>query len=112
MKFLETTVCWNLIVNQRFFGEPVVEACVEGGAHHVDISGEPQYLEKMQLKYHQVTLQARHLRESLQKALENGVYVVGACGFDSIPADMGQVKKGTNFWGLNTAGVCEGRNGG
>ena len=24
-----------------------MEACVEGGAHHVDISGEPQYLEKM-----------------------------------------------------------------
>ena len=63
MKFLETTVCWNLIVNQRFFGEPVVEACVEGGAHHVDISGEPQYLEKMQLKYHQVTLEVRHLKE-------------------------------------------------
>jgi len=51
---------------------------VEAGAHHVDISGEPQFLEKMQLKYH-------------QKALENGVYVVGACGFDSIPADCGQV---------------------
>ena len=32
----------------------------------------------MQLKYH-------------DKAVENGVYVVGACGFDSIPADMGQV---------------------
>ena len=28
----------------------------------------------------------------LQKALENGVYVVGACGFDSIPADLGQAK--------------------
>jgi len=84
----------------RFFGEPVVEACVEGGAHHVDISGEPQYLEKMQLKYH-------------QKALENGVYVVGACGFDSIPADMGQVKKRErNFCGMTISGVCEGRNGG
>ena len=98
----------------RFFGEPVVEACVEGGAHHVDISGEPQYLEKMQLKYHQVTMDViRHLRKSLQKALENGVYVVGACGFDSIPADMGQVKKKErHFWGMITAGVCEGRNGG
>ena len=29
---------------------------------------------------------------SFFKAVENGVYVVGACGFDSIPADMGQVK--------------------
>ncbi len=39
--------------NVRFFGEAVVEACVEAGAHHVDISGEPAFLEKMQLKYHQ-----------------------------------------------------------
>ena len=55
----------------------------------------------------------RHLRKSLQKALENGVYVVGACGFDSIPADMGQVKKKErHFWGMIIAGVCEGRNGG
>ena len=41
----------------------------------------------------------RHLRKSLQKALENGVYVVGACGFDSIPADMGQVKKRKETFG-------------
>ena len=27
----------------------------------------------------------------MQKAVENGVYVVGACGFDSIPADLGQI---------------------
>lgn len=74
----QAKVVLNCVGPYRFLGEPVVEAAVEGGAHHVDISGEPQYLEKMQLKYH-------------QKALENGVYVVGACGFDSIPADMGQV---------------------
>ena len=23
--------------------------------------------------------------------MENGVYVIGACGFDSIPADLGQI---------------------
>ena len=28
-------------------------ACVQAGANHVDISGEPQYLEKMQLKYNE-----------------------------------------------------------
>ena len=27
----------------------------------------------------------------MQKAVENGVYVIGACGFDSIPADLGQI---------------------
>jgi hypothetical protein len=37
----------------RFYGEAVVEACVEAGAHHLDISGEPAFLEKVQLKYHQ-----------------------------------------------------------
>ena len=26
---------------------------MEAGAHHLDISGEPAFLEKMQLKYHQ-----------------------------------------------------------
>jgi len=74
----QAKVVLNCVGPYRFHGEPVVEACVEAGSHHLDISGEPQYLEKMQLKYH-------------QKAVENGVYVVGACGFDSIPADMGQM---------------------
>jgi len=74
----QAKVVLNCVGPYRFYGEPVVEACVETGTHHVDISGEPQYLEKMQLKYH-------------QDAVENGVYVVGACGFDSIPADMGQI---------------------
>lgn len=74
----QARVVLNCVGPYRFYGEAVVEACVEAGAHHLDISGEPQYLEKMQLKYH-------------QKAVDNGVYVIGACGFDSIPADLGQV---------------------
>ena len=53
-----------------------MKACVEGGANHVDISGEPQYLEQAQLEY----------SEAAHKA---GVHVVGSCGFDSIPADLG-----------------------
>lgn len=62
----------------RHFGEQVVKACIEAGAHHVDVSGEPQYMETMQLKYH-------------EQARDKGVYIVSACGFDSIPADMGVV---------------------
>ncbi|KAJ3664646.1 hypothetical protein Zmor_000198 [Zophobas morio] len=60
----------------RFFGEPVVKACVEVGTHHVDIAGEPEYAERIQLKYN-------------DKAREKGVYIVSSCGFDSIPADLG-----------------------
>jgi short subunit dehydrogenase-like uncharacterized protein len=70
----------------RFFGEPVVKACVEEGTHHVDVSGEPQYMEKMQLKYHSA-------------AQEKGVYIVSACGLDSIPCDLGVVFLQQNFTG-------------
>lgn len=62
----------------RHFGEPVVKACVESGTHHIDVSGEPEYMETMQLKYN-------------EKARENGAYIITACGFDSIPADLGTV---------------------
>ena len=58
------------------YGEAVVKAAVENGASHVDISGEPAFLEKMQQKYGKL-------------AEQNGVYVVGACGWDSIPCDLG-----------------------
>jgi len=73
----------NCVGPYRFFGEPVVAACVEAGAHHLDISGEPQFLERVQLNYHQA-------------ASEAGVYVIGSCGFDSVPADLGGmcVKRG------------------
>ena len=46
---LWATVCvFNLCLSilcelqYRFYGEPVVKACVENGAHCLDISGEPQ----------------------------------------------------------------------
>uniref|UniRef100_A0A4W3K580 Saccharopine dehydrogenase-like oxidoreductase n=1 Tax=Callorhinchus milii TaxID=7868 RepID=A0A4W3K580_CALMI len=70
------TVILSCVGPYRLFGEPVVKACVENGAHYVDICGEPQFLEAMQQKYN-------------DQAAEQGVYVVGSCGFDSIPADMG-----------------------
>ncbi|XP_046635141.1 saccharopine dehydrogenase-like oxidoreductase [Daphnia pulicaria] len=68
----------NCVGPYRFYGEAVVKACVENGTSHLDISGEPQFLERMQLDYNST-------------ARDNDCYVVGACGFDSIPADMGTV---------------------
>lgn len=72
----------RLIINccgpYRFMGETVVKACVEAGTHHVDVSGEPVYMEEMQLKYN-------------EKAKEKGIYIVSACGLDSIPADLGVI---------------------
>lgn len=70
----------------RHFGEAVVKACIEASASHVDVSGEPQYMETMQLKYHEM-------------AREKGIYIVSACGFDSIPADFGTVHMQREFGG-------------
>ncbi|XP_042602696.1 saccharopine dehydrogenase-like oxidoreductase isoform X2 [Cyprinus carpio] len=80
----------NCVGPYRFYGEPVVKACIENGAHCIDICGEPQFLEGIQLKYH-------------SKAQENDVYIIGSCGFDSVPADMGILYTQVHFKGTLTA---------
>jgi short subunit dehydrogenase-like uncharacterized protein len=60
----------------RYYGEAVVSSCVRCSTHYTDISGEPQFMENVQLKYH-------------SEAMDNGIYVVPSCGFDSIPCDIG-----------------------
>ncbi|XP_053158517.1 saccharopine dehydrogenase-like oxidoreductase [Hemicordylus capensis] len=86
----QTAIILNCVGPYRFFGEPVVKACVENGTSCVDISGEPQFLEGMYLNYN-------------DKAAEKGVYIVGSCGFDSIPADMGVLYTRNNLKGTLTA---------
>ncbi|KAF5285427.1 hypothetical protein FQA39_LY16681 [Lamprigera yunnana] len=88
----------KLIINccgpYRFYGEQVVKACIETSTHQVDVCGEPQYMEEIQLNYH-------------KEAQEKGVYIVSACGFDSIPGDIGLLFTEKNFDGvLNSAEMC------
>lgn len=47
-----------------------------------------QFLEGIQLNYN-------------SQAAEKGVYVIGSCGFDSIPADMGVLFTRDQFKGTN-----------
>ncbi|VDO28550.1 Uncharacterized protein BM_BM17768 [Brugia malayi] len=72
----QAKVIINVVGPYRLYGEAVVKAAVENGASYVDISGEPAFLESMQMKYGSI-------------AQEKGLYVVGACGWDSIPCDLG-----------------------
>lgn len=58
------------------YGEPLVKACVEAGAHYVDLTGEPEFVDAMIARYHAAAEAAR-------------VKIVNACGFDSIPHDLG-----------------------
>lgn len=71
-----TRLVLNCVGPYRFFGEQVVRACLETSTSHIDISGEPQYMESMQLKYN-------------AEAQEKGIYIISACGWDSIPCDLG-----------------------
>jgi short subunit dehydrogenase-like uncharacterized protein len=58
------------------FGEPVVAACAEAGTDYVDLTGEPEFVDRMYVAHH-------------ARAVETGARIVHACGFDSIPHDLG-----------------------
>ncbi|KAF5286894.1 hypothetical protein FQA39_LY00427 [Lamprigera yunnana] len=56
------------------YGEVVVKNCVASSTHHVDVSGEPYFHEIIHVKYSQA-------------AEQKGVYLIIACGYDSVASD-------------------------
>lgn len=58
------------------FGEPLVAACAEAGTDYVDLTGEPEFVDTMYVRHHAT-------------AERTGARIVHACGFDSIPHDLG-----------------------
>ena len=58
------------------YGEPMVAACAAAGTDYVDLTGEPEFVDRMWLGYH-------------SRAVETGARLVHSCGFDSIPYDLG-----------------------
>jgi short subunit dehydrogenase-like uncharacterized protein len=68
----------------RYWGEPVVAACVEAGTDCLDISGEPEYIEKIEYEYN-------------EKAKQNGCFIASAVGFDSVPGDVGAYWTASQF---------------
>lgn len=83
----ECKIVVNCCGPYQLYGEPVIKACLEAGTHHVDVSGEANFLEGMQLKYHTA-------------AAEKGIYLISACGFDSIPAEIGTLFLEQQFDGV------------
>ncbi|MFC6154165.1 saccharopine dehydrogenase family protein [Nocardioides yefusunii] len=57
-------------------GEPVVKACATHGTHYLDLTGEPEFVDRMFDLYDDV-------------ARASGARLVHSCGFDSIPHDLG-----------------------
>ncbi len=57
-------------------GEPLVAACARAGTDYVDLTGEPEFVDLMYVAHH-------------AEAVRTGARIVHACGFDSIPHDLG-----------------------
>jgi short subunit dehydrogenase-like uncharacterized protein len=58
------------------YGEPLVAACAEAGTDYVDLTGEPEFVDRTYVAHHAA-------------AERTGARLVHACGFDSIPHDLG-----------------------
>ena len=67
-------------------GEPLVAAAARTGADYVDITGEPQFVDDMYLRYH-------------EDAVRTGARLVHCAGFDSVPHDLGAMLCAQQFSG-------------
>jgi short subunit dehydrogenase-like uncharacterized protein len=57
-------------------GEALVAACVAAGTDYLDLTGEPEFVDTMYVRYH-------------DRATDTGARLMHACGFDSVPHDLG-----------------------
>lgn len=57
-------------------GAELVAACAANGTDYLDITGEPEFVDRMWLQHH-------------EQAVATGARLVHACGFDSVPTDLG-----------------------
>ncbi|WP_405859341.1 saccharopine dehydrogenase NADP-binding domain-containing protein [Streptomyces sp. NBC_00090] len=59
-----------------WYGEGLVAACAEAGTDYVDLTGEAEFVDRMYVRHD-------------ARARETGARIVHACGFDSVPHDLG-----------------------
>ena len=57
-------------------GDPVVAACADTGTDYLDLTGETEFVDLTYLRHH-------------TRAVATGARLVHACGFDSVPHDLG-----------------------
>ncbi|MCZ7456831.1 saccharopine dehydrogenase family protein [Streptomyces sp. WMMC940] len=59
-----------------WYGEPLVAACADAGTDYADLTGEPEFVDSVYIRHD-------------ARARETGARLVHACGFDSVPHDLG-----------------------
>ncbi|MBC6795166.1 trans-acting enoyl reductase family protein [Corynebacterium sp. LK28] len=63
------------------YGFPLVRECATHGTHYVDLAGEPLFMRESADSYHDI-------------ATASGARIIHACGFDSVPSDLGMLLLG------------------
>lgn len=71
-----TRVVLSVVGPYIHHGEALVAACIEAGADYADLTGEPEFVDRMIQRYQAA-------------AAERKVKIIHSCGFDSIPHDLG-----------------------
>ncbi len=71
-----TKVIVSTVGPYALYGSELVAAAVAAGTDYCDLTGEPQWMQKM-IDTHQ------------EQAEQTGARIVHTCGFDSIPSDLG-----------------------
>ena len=72
----QTKVVCTTVGPYAKYGSELVGACVRNGTHYCDLAGEVQWMRAM-IDRHE------------EAARASGACVVHACGFDSVPSDLG-----------------------
>jgi short subunit dehydrogenase-like uncharacterized protein len=71
-----TKVIVSTVGPYALYGDTLVKVCATSGTHYCDLTGEPQWIRKMQERHEPA-------------ARQSGAWIVHCCGFDSIPSDLG-----------------------
>jgi short subunit dehydrogenase-like uncharacterized protein len=71
-----TRVLITTVGPYALYGGDLVAACAEAGTDYLDLTGEPEFIDTTYVRHH-------------DRATETGARLVHACGFDSIPHDLG-----------------------
>ncbi|MFN3452919.1 MAG: saccharopine dehydrogenase family protein, partial [Sphingorhabdus sp.] len=72
----QTKVVMSTVGPYALYGDVLVSVCAKTGTDYCDLTGEPQWIRKMQLRHE-------------ADAVNSGARIVNCCGFDSIPSDLG-----------------------
>jgi short subunit dehydrogenase-like uncharacterized protein len=84
-----TKVVLDLVGPYTLYGEPAIEACIAGGAHYLDLTGELPWARRM-------------VGAHGEEAKAAGVKIVNTSGFEALPVDLAVLlaaETGRERWG-------------